>query len=173
MQRESELWNGLWYRGLLYFFEVGSQTLRNYYKILRSQSQNSISIVIWPCLNGLSSEGVSNKHIHTFNVLVKVFFLHYHLTGRNLQPTEIFCLKLDLETGVFYQSYRFRTSFHFKNTNILRRIQRMDVNHWMLHVHNSLCKWGCCWETLVALDMESLRVANVSLHRNEARTHSI
>ena len=34
--------------GLPYFFEVGSQTFRNDYKISRSQPQNSTSIVLWP-----------------------------------------------------------------------------------------------------------------------------
>ena len=45
---KSELWNNLSYRGLPYLFEVRSQTLRNNCKILRSQPQNSTSIVIWP-----------------------------------------------------------------------------------------------------------------------------
>ena len=45
---KSELWNRLSYRGLLYFFEVRSQTFRNNCKISRSQPQNSTSIVIWP-----------------------------------------------------------------------------------------------------------------------------
>ena len=40
---KSELWNRL-----SYFFEVGSQTFRNDYKILRSQPQNSTSIILWP-----------------------------------------------------------------------------------------------------------------------------
>ena len=41
---KSELWNRLSYRGLPYFFKVGSQTFRNYCKILRSQPQNSTSM---------------------------------------------------------------------------------------------------------------------------------
>ena len=45
---KSELWNCLSYRGLPYFFEVGSQTFRNDCKISRSQPQNSTSIVLWP-----------------------------------------------------------------------------------------------------------------------------
>ena len=45
---KSELWNRLSYRGLPYFFEVRSQTFRNNCKILRSQPQNSTSIVIRP-----------------------------------------------------------------------------------------------------------------------------
>jgi hypothetical protein len=45
---KSELWNRLSYRGLPYFFEVGSQTFRNDYKTSRSQPQNSTSIVLWP-----------------------------------------------------------------------------------------------------------------------------
>ena len=36
------------YRGLPYFFEVGSQTFKNDCKILRSQHQNSTSIVLSP-----------------------------------------------------------------------------------------------------------------------------
>jgi hypothetical protein len=44
----SELWNSLSYRGLPYFFEVGSQTFRNDCKISRSQPQISTSIVLWP-----------------------------------------------------------------------------------------------------------------------------
>jgi hypothetical protein len=36
-----DLWNRFSYRGLSYFFEVGSQTLRNDCKILRLQPQNS------------------------------------------------------------------------------------------------------------------------------------
>ena len=45
---KSELLNRLSYRGLPYFFEVRSQTLRNNCKISRSQPQNSTSIVIRP-----------------------------------------------------------------------------------------------------------------------------
>ena len=45
---KSEVWNRLSYRGLPYFFEVRSQSLRNNSKISRSQPQNSTSIVIRP-----------------------------------------------------------------------------------------------------------------------------
>ena len=45
---KSELRNHLSYRGLLYLFEVRSQSFRNDCKILRSQPQNSPSIIIWP-----------------------------------------------------------------------------------------------------------------------------
>ena len=45
---KSKLWNRLSYRDLPYFFEVGSQTFTNDYKILRSQPQNSTAIVFWP-----------------------------------------------------------------------------------------------------------------------------
>ena len=45
---KSELWNCLSYRGLPYLFEVRSQTFRNDCKILRSQTQNSILVVIRP-----------------------------------------------------------------------------------------------------------------------------
>ena len=48
IKTKSEHWNSLSYRGLPYFFEVGSQTFRNDYEILRSQPQNSTSIVLWP-----------------------------------------------------------------------------------------------------------------------------
>jgi hypothetical protein len=48
---KSELWNRFSYRGLPYFFEVGSQTFRTDYKILKLQPQNSTLIV----LNGLKN----------------------------------------------------------------------------------------------------------------------
>ena len=45
---KKELWHHLSYRGLSYSFEVGSQTFKTDYKISRSQSQNSTSIILWP-----------------------------------------------------------------------------------------------------------------------------
>jgi hypothetical protein len=63
MTNKSELWNRLSYRGLTYFFEVGSQTFRNDYKISRSQPQTSTSIVL---KNG------PNKHFE--NILKKLYF---------------------------------------------------------------------------------------------------
>ena len=43
---KSELWNRLSYRGLSYFFEVGSQAFRNDYKIWSLQPQNSTLIIL-------------------------------------------------------------------------------------------------------------------------------
>ena len=68
---KSELWNHLSCRSLPYFFEVGSQILKNDYKILRSQPKNSTAIILWPQWPRKKHFEISLKSMHFFQILIE------------------------------------------------------------------------------------------------------